>query len=68
MAPNARRFLNQVDLKISGGKIKSGLNTADASTNNHYVSQVAVCEDFRDLFHDLFFFHFLTPHQVSSVP
>ncbi len=68
MAPNARRFLNQVNLKAGSGKIKRGLNTADPSTNNHYVSKIVVSETFTNLLYYLFFFHFLSPHQVSSVP
>ena len=46
MAPDARRFLNQVNLKPAVGKIKSGLNTADPSTDNHDVSKITVCGDF----------------------
>jgi hypothetical protein len=59
MAPNARRFLNQVNLKTSSSKIERGLDTADPSANNHYVSKITVRETFTKLF-DLFFFHFLT--------
>jgi len=42
VAPDARRFFNQVNLKTSSSKIKRGLNTADPSTNNHYVSNISV--------------------------
>jgi hypothetical protein len=42
MAPNARRFLNQVNLKAGSGKIKRGLNTADPSTDNHYITKITV--------------------------
>ena len=44
MAPDARRFLDQVHLKTSSGKIKRGLNAADPSTDHHDVSEVAVSE------------------------
>jgi hypothetical protein len=57
MAPNARLFLNQVNLKTGSGKIERGLDTADPSANNHYVSKITVSETFTKLF-DLFFFHF----------
>jgi hypothetical protein len=57
MAANARRFLNQVNPKTGRGKIKRGLNTADPSTNNHYVSKIPVRETLSKLF-NLFFFHF----------
>ncbi len=49
MAPNARPFFNQVNLISCSCKIKRGLNTANPSTNNHYVSKVTV------------FVHFLSP-------
>jgi len=66
MAANGRCLVDQVNLKTRGGKIKRGLNTADPSADNHYVSKITVCETFAKLF-NLFFFHFLSPHQVSSV-
>ena len=46
MAPNARRFFNQVNLKTRSGKIKRGLNTADPSTNDHDVSKMMVSRTF----------------------
>jgi hypothetical protein len=49
MAPNARRFFNQVNLKAGGGKIKGSLNTADPSTNNHDVSEITVSKTFAKL-------------------
>jgi hypothetical protein len=66
MAANGRRFLNKVRLKTRIGKIERGLNTADPSTNNHDISKIAVCETFAKLL-NLFFFHFLSPYQVSSL-
>src|SRR5208283_2572575 len=65
MAANARRFLNQVNLEPGRGKIKRGLNAADPSTNNHYVSKIPVGETLANLFSNLFFFHFLSPHRLA---
>jgi hypothetical protein len=75
MAANGRRLVDQVNLKTSRGKIKRGLNTADPSTDYHHVTKIAacetlpntVCETFANLVFNLFefFFHFLSPHQVS---
>ncbi len=69
MAANGRCLVDQVNLETRGGKIKRGLNTADPSTDNHYVSKITVCETFTKLF-NLFFSHFCMSfrHQVSSVP
>ncbi len=58
MAANGRCFLNQVDLKTGSAKIKSGLNTADPSADNHNIAKITVCETFTKLF-NLFFFHFV---------
>ncbi len=60
MAANGRCLVDQVNLKTSSGKIKRGLNTADPSTDNHYVSKITVRETFTKLF-NLFFFHFYPP-------
>jgi hypothetical protein len=57
MAANGRCLVDQVNLKTSSGKIERGLNTADPSTDNHYVSKITLCETFTKLF-NLFFFHF----------
>ena len=57
MAANGWGFVDQVNLKTRSGKIKRGLNTADPSTDNHYVSKMTLCETFAKLF-NLFFFHF----------
>jgi hypothetical protein len=67
MAANARRFLNQVNLKTGRGKIKGGLNTADPSTNNHHVSKIPVRETLTNLF-NLFFFHLGVSLSGLSVP
>jgi len=68
MAPNGRRFLNQVNLKTRTGKIKRRLNTADPSTHNHDIANITVSKTFTK-FLNIFFeqydiFHFLSPHQV----
>ncbi len=64
MATNARCFLYQVNLKTGRGKIKRGLNTADPSTHNHYVSKIAatkVCRRLQDFFDRHYFvFHYST--------
>jgi hypothetical protein len=55
MAPNARRFLNQVHLKTGSGKIEGGLNTADPSTDNHDIADILiVCETFTKLLNIFF--------------
>jgi len=59
VATNTWRFFNQVDLKPGRGKIKRGLNAADSSANNHYVSEIIVSETLAHLFSKLFLFHFL---------
>jgi hypothetical protein len=63
MAANGRCFVNQVNLKTRSAKIKCGLNTADPSTDNHNITKIGVCETITKLL-NLFFFHFLSPHQV----
>jgi hypothetical protein len=57
MAPDARRLFDQAYLKTGRGKIKRGLNTADPSTNNHYIPEITLHETFTGLF-NLIFFHF----------
>jgi hypothetical protein len=54
MAPDARRFLNQVHLKTGSGKIERGLNTADPSTDDHDVAEIAVSNIFTKLLDILF--------------
>jgi hypothetical protein len=49
VAANAWRFFNQVDLEPGSGKIKGGLNAADTSTNDHYVSKIAISKGFTKL-------------------
>ena len=44
MAANGRRFLNEVNLKTSTGKIEGGLNAADPPTDNHDVSKIPFCK------------------------
>ena len=46
MAANGRSLVDQVNFKTRSGKIKRGLNTADSSTNNHYVSKITVSKTF----------------------
>ena len=68
MAPDARCLLDQVHLKTRRSEIKRGLNTADPSPNNHYVSKLTVPETLTKLLNIVFerydVFHFLSPHQV----
>ena len=69
MAANAWPFFNQVDLEPGRGKIKRGLNAADASTNNHYVSKIgfskAPAKLLEFLFQQYYFSHFLSPHRPA---
>jgi len=68
MAPDARRFLNQVYPEARSSKIKRGLNTADAPTNDQYVAEGVVPRTFADLLHSIFqrcyAFHFPLPFSV----
>jgi len=64
MTPDARCLFDHVYLKTGVGKIKRGLNTADPSTNNHYIPEITLHETFTELF-GLSFFHFISPYQVS---
>jgi hypothetical protein len=50
MTPDAWRFLNKVDPEPGSGKIERGLNTADPSTDNHYVSEITVSKTLTKLF------------------
>jgi len=65
MAANAWPFFNQVHLEPGGGEIKRGLNAADSSTNNHYVSKITVSETLCHRFSNLFSFHVLVPHRQA---
>ncbi len=71
MAANAWPFFNQVDLEPGRGKIKRGLNAADSSTNNHYVSKIGLSKvptKLLDLlFQQYYFSHFLSPHWPACV-
>jgi hypothetical protein len=53
VAADARRSLNQINLKPGFCKIKSGLNTADPAANNHDVSEMTVSDAFRKLLNSL---------------
>jgi len=46
MAANGRCLVDQVNLKTCSGKIKRGLNTADPSTDNHHITEIAACDAF----------------------
>ncbi len=46
MAPDARRFFDQVNFKTGSRQINSGLNTADPSADNHDVSKITVAKIF----------------------
>ncbi len=65
MAANGRCLVDQVNLEPRSGKIERGLNTADPSADNHYVSKITLCETLTKLF-DLFFFHFYTSSSLFS--
>jgi hypothetical protein len=41
MAANGRRLVDQINLKTGSGKIKRGLDPADPSTDNHYITEMA---------------------------
>jgi len=44
MAANGRCLVHQIDLKTRSGKIKRGLDPADPSTDNHYITKMTACE------------------------
>jgi hypothetical protein len=62
MATNGRGLVDQINLETRSGKIQRGLNTADPSTDNHYITKIAareafantVCEAFTNLVLNLF--------------
>jgi len=47
MTADRRRFLDQINLIARIGKIQSGLDTADPSTDNHHISEIVACETIR---------------------
>jgi len=49
MAANGRCFVHQVNLKTRSAKIKSGLNTADSSTDNQDISKSTASNAFTKL-------------------
>jgi hypothetical protein len=72
MASNAWCLFNQVDPKPCGGKIQGGLNTADPSADNHYVSKIVVSNAPAQLlnivFQKYYVFHLLSPRQIAFCP
>jgi hypothetical protein len=58
MTADAWRLLNQVNLKPRSGKIKGRLDAADASADDHHITEATVRETSAKLF-NLFFFQFL---------
>ena len=44
MAADAWRLLNQINLEPRSGKIKRGLDTADAAANDHHIAKITVRE------------------------
>jgi hypothetical protein len=70
--PNARRLLNQVHPKTGGSEIKRGLNTADPSADDHDIAKITVSKALTELLNSFseydYVSHFLSPHQVSSMP
>jgi hypothetical protein len=46
MAANGRCLVHQVNLETRSSKIKRGLNTADPTTDNHYIPKIAAFEAF----------------------
>jgi hypothetical protein len=63
MAANAWRLFNQVNFEAGSGKIERGLDAADATTNNHYVSKIVVfkapAEMLESLLQEKYLSHFL---------
>jgi hypothetical protein len=46
MAANGRCLVDQVNLKTRSGKVKRGLDPADPSTDNHYITKMTAFETF----------------------
>jgi hypothetical protein len=59
MAADGRRSVNQVNFKTGRSQIQGGLNTADSSADNHYITKITAGKSFNELsFHSFqFFFH-----------
>jgi hypothetical protein len=61
MAANGRCLVHQIDLETRRGKIKRGLDPADPSTDNHYITKMTafetlaniVCATFANLVFDV---------------
>jgi hypothetical protein len=57
LAAERRRFVDEVNLEARVGKIKSGLNTADAAADNHDISELALTRSFGGGSFKCFLFH-----------
>ena len=71
MAPDARRFLDEVDLEAGVRTIERGLDAADASAHHHHVAEGAVREHPRELPDILFekqdvFHGAISPQQIFN--
>jgi hypothetical protein len=53
-AANGGAFINQVNFKARIAEIECGLNAADSSTDNHYVSKIIVSETFTNTARETF--------------
>src|SRR3990172_4153430 len=62
---NGRRLINKINFETRFGKIKRCLNAADAAADNHHVADIIFCQP-RTEPRDLFVFHTLCPHFLSS--
>jgi hypothetical protein len=54
VAANGRRLVHQIDLETRSSKVKRGLDPADPSTDNHYITKMTACETFAKLLNVLF--------------
>ena len=68
---DARSLLNQINLKTGSGKIKRGLNAADAAADNQNISKITAAKIsgylLNDFFWQNFVSHYLSPHHILWV-
>src|SRR3990172_3387505 len=57
LAADGRRLVDQVNLEARVGKIKSGLNTADPTADDHNISEILFARTVSKPSLNWFFFH-----------
>ena len=67
LAPDGRRFLYKVDLESRGAEVKGGLYAADASSDDHDITEITLLEILAKMTLDLFCFHNLFFHSCHLI-